>query len=83
MLLKILTSVLAAMAMFVCGCTITLQDEGSVRLTFGTQIGIESTSSTTSSKSMASIESPSFIDWLLGDSKKDEDKDKDKDDGTE
>jgi hypothetical protein len=68
MLLKILTALFAALVMVVgAGCTIHLQDEGSVKLTFGTTIGVESTSSTTNSKSEASFKPQSFAAWIVED----------------
>lgn len=68
MLLKVLAGFLAGLFLSVlAGCTITLQDEGSVRLTFGTTIGVESTSSTTNSESNATFEPKSLAEWIGND----------------
>lgn len=65
MLLKILTGAFLVLAILCgSGCTIRLEDKGSVKFTFGTTIGIEHSSSETHSESRATIESQAFEDWL-------------------
>ena len=46
------------------GCAVIIEDEGEVEFTFGTTIGIKSSSSTTHSESRATIESQAFEDWF-------------------
>lgn len=58
------TFALVTMLAAISGCSIVLEDEGSVKFTFGTTIGIESSSSTTHSKSNATFAPQSLDEWF-------------------